>query len=215
MTTSGSRWDQSAMVERMSSDFGRRYPLAFWDFFESQVRTRTGDAPAIADLGCGAGLLLQELSSRLPDATLRGIDVSRAMLANAKGLDYATAAPSFTLHDLNHAPYPVEDASLDLCISANVVCFLDNPLVLFAEVRRMLCPGGVYLLFDWKRQALPAYIENRGGFGNDPAALMSLQPYHNRFTLDEWRWLLAEAGFDLVGEAHPRTSHVALAGVPR
>ncbi len=72
MTTSDSRWDQSAMVERMSSDFGRRYPLAFWEFFESQVRPRTGDAPAIADLGCGAGLLLQELSSRLPDATLRG-----------------------------------------------------------------------------------------------------------------------------------------------
>ena len=214
MTTSDSRWDQSAMVERMSSDFGRRYPLAFWEFFESQVRLLVGDAPAIADLGCGAGLLLQELSSRLPGAVLCGVDVSRAMLANAKGLDYAGAAPSFTLHDLNHAPYPVEDASLDLCISANVACFLDNPFLLLAEVRRMLRPGGVYLLFDWKRQTLPGYIEDRGGFGDDPAALMSLQPFHNRFTVDEWRWLVAEGGFELVGEAHPRTSHVALAGVP-
>lgn len=215
MTTSESRWNQSSMVERMSSDFGRRYPLAFWGFFEGEVLPRIGGTPAIADLGCGAGLLLQELASRLPGATLRGVDMSKAMLANAKELEYGAAKPSFTLHDLNHAPYPVEDASLDLCISANVVCFLDNPLLLFAEVRRMLRPGGVYLLFDWKRQTLPGYIENRGGFGNDPAALMSLQPFHNRFTLDEWRWLLVEGGFVVVGEAHPRTSHVALAGVPR
>ena len=212
--TTDSRWDQSAMVERMSSDFGRRYPLAFWEFFESQVRSQMGEAPAIADLGCGAGLLLQELSSRLPDAALCGVDVSRAMLANAKGLDYAGVAPSFVLHDLNHAPYPVDDASLDLCISANVACFLDNPFLLLSEVRRMLRPGGVYLLFDWKRQTLPGYIEDRGGLGDDPAALMGLQPFHNRFTVDEWRWLLAEGGFELVGEAHPRTSHVALAGVP-
>ena len=212
--TTDSRWDQSAMVERMSSDFGRRYPLAFWEFFESQVRPRTGDAPAIADLGGGAARLRLELAPGLRDATLRGVGVSKAMLANARGLDYAGVAPSFTLHDLNHAPYPVEDASLDLCITANVTCFLDNPLVLFAEVHRMLRPGGVYLLFDWKRQTLPAYVENRGGFGDDPAALMGLQPYHNRFTVDEWHWLLAEGGFELVGEAHPRTSHVALAGVP-
>ena len=212
MTT---RWNQSAMVERMSSNTGRRYPPAFWEFFESAVRPRIGAAPAIADLGCGPGLLLQELGSRLPDATLRGVDMSDAMLANARDLAYANGAPSFTKHDLNEAPYPVEDASLDLCISANVVCFLDNPLVLFAEARRMLRPGGVYLLYDWKRQSLTDYIENRGGLGDDPTAMMSLQPHHNRFTAEEWRWLLAEAGFDVAGEAHPRVSHVVLACAPR
>lgn len=213
--TSDSRWNQSAMVERMSSDFGRRYPLAFWGFLEAEVLPRTGLAPVIADLGCGAGLLLQELSSRLPEATLQGVDMSRAMLSNAKGLDYPGGKPSFNLHNLDDAPYPVDDASLDLCISANVVCFLDNPLLLLAEVRRMLRPGGVYLLYDWKRQTLSGYIEGRGGLSGDAAGVMSLQPYHNRFTLDEWRWLLTEAGFGLVGESHPRTSHVALASVPR
>ena len=214
MTSSDSRWNQSAMVQRMSSDFGRRYPLAFWGFFEGEVLPRIGGTPAIADLGCGAGLLLQELALRLPDATLRGVDVSKAMLANARELEYGAAKPSFTLHDLNVAPYPVEDASLDLCISANGVCFLDNPLVLFAEVRRMLRPGGVYLLFDWKRQTLADYIESRGGL-DDPTSMMGLQPYHNRFTPEEWRWLLVEGGFEVVGEAHPRTSHAALASVPR
>ena len=86
--------------------------------------------------------------------------------------------------------------------------------MLFSEVRRVLRPGGVYLLYDWKRQALVDYIENRGGFDRDPA-LMGVQPYHNRFTVDEWHWLLTEGGFELVGEAHPRISHVALASVPR
>ena len=215
MATADSRWDQGAMVERMSSSRGRRYPPEFWVFFEACVGPRIGDAPAIADLGCGPGLLLQDLALRLPEAALLGVDVSDAMLSNARGLDYANRAPSFMQHDLNDAPYPVEDASLDLCITASVTCFLDDPLVLFAEVRRMLRPGGVYLLYDWRRQALPDYIENRRGSGDDWTSLMNVQPYHNRFTVDEWRWLLAEGGFEVVGEAHPRVSHVAFAGVPR
>ena len=214
MTTTGSRWNDSSMVERMSSNRGRRYPPEFWAFFDSAVHPRIGDAPSIADLGCGPGLLLQDLALRLPDATLCGVDVSDAMLATARALDFPGGA-SFTQHDLNDAPYPVEDASLDLCITANVACFLDNPLVLLREVRRMLRPGGVYLLYDWRRQALTDYIEDRGGLGDNATSLMGLQPFHNRFTTDEWKWLLAEGGFEVAGEAHPRTSHVALASVPR
>lgn len=214
MTTTGSRWNDNSMVERMSSDRGRRYPPEFWAFFESGVQPRIGDAPAIADLGCGPGLLLQDLASRLPDASMHGVDVSDAMLASARELDFPNGA-SFTRHDLNEAPYPVEDGSLDLCITANVVCFLDNPLVLLAEVRRMLRPGGVYLLYDWRRQALADYIEGRGGLGDNPMSMMGLQPFHNRFTTDEWKWLLAEGGFEVAGEAQPRISHVAIAGVPR
>ena len=214
MTTADFRWNQSAMVERMSSSRGRRYPPEFWAFFEADVRPRIGGTPTIADLGCGPGLLLQDLGLRMPEAALRGVDVSDAMLANARGLDFANGAPSFTRHDLNEAPYPVEDASLDLCITTSVTCFLNNPLVLFAEVGRMLRPGGVYLLYDWRRQTLADYIESRGGL-DDPTSMMGLQPYHNRFTPEEWRWLLGEGGFEVVGEAHPRISHVAFASVLR
>ncbi len=215
MTTTGSRWNDSSMVERMSSNRGRRYPPEFWAFFDSAVRPRIGDAPAIADLGCGPGLLLLDLAARFPDATLRGVDVSDAMLANARELEFPNGAPSYVLHDLNNAPFPVENGSLDLCITANVACFLNNPLVLIGEVRRMLRPGGVYLLYDWQRQALADYIENRGGLGDDPTSMMGLQPFHNRFTADEWKWLLAEGGFEVAGEAQPRISHVAIASVPR
>ncbi len=213
--TSQSRWLDSAMVERMASNTGRRYPPEFWRFFESAVQPRIGQTPAVADLGCGGGVLLQELGARLPGAALQGLDLSDAMLAHAMEQDYPVGAPAFAQHDLNRAPYPIDDASLDLCISANVVCFLDNPLTLFAEARRMLRPGGLYLLYDWRRQPLAEYIDNRGGFGDDPTALMSLQPHHNRFTADDWRWLLDAGGLDVIGEAHPRVSHIALACVPR
>ena len=215
MNAPDSRWNQGAMVERMSSNRDRRYPPEFWAFFEADVRPRIGDAPVVADLGCGPGLLLLDLGRRLPDAALHGVDVSDAMLGSAQALDFPGAAPLFTQHDLNAAPYPIAEASLDLCITANVTCFLDNPLTLFAEARRMLRSGGVYLLYDWQRQALADYIAHRGGFGDDPTALMSLQPHHNRFTRDEWRWLLAEAGFEVAGEAQPRVSHAAFACVAR
>ena len=134
------------------------------------------------------------------------------MLASAGALDYAEARPAFLRHDLNEAPYPLDDGTVDLCSSANVVCFLGNPLAVLGELRRVLAPGGVYLLYDWKRQALADYVRERG---EDPAQLMGLQAYHNRFTTDDWRWLLNEGGFDVIAEANPRITHVALACAPR
>ena len=210
--TSRPSWSDERMVQRMSSRFAERYPQPYWDLFESVVQPRIGSAPSIADLGCGPGLLLQELARRIPCATLTGVDASDEMLASAGALDYGEARPAFLRHDLNEAPYPLDDGTVDLCSSANVVCFLDNPLVVLGELRRVLVPDGVYLLYDWKRQALADYVRERG---EDPAQLMGLQAYHNRFTTDDWRWLLNEGGFDVIAEANPRITHVALACAPR
>src|SRR5262249_8394695 len=32
-------------------------------------------------------------------------------------------------------------------------------------------------------------------------------PVHNKYTADDWRWLLAEAGFHICAETQPRPSH--------
>lgn len=213
--TSGPTWTDAHMVERMSSGYADRYPQTFWDFFETQVRPHIGDAPKIVDLGCGPGLLLQDFSSRLPMATLAGIDSSTSMLEKAKELDYEHAHPSFTNHDLNQTPYPLDDHSIHLCTSASVVCFLSNPMLVLRELERVLAPGGVYMLYDWRRQSLEDYVVDRGGIGQDVDRLMSVQAYHNRFSVEDWYWILHRAGFEVIGEAHPRSNHVLLASVFR
>lgn len=203
------------MVTRMSSGHEDRYPPAFWEFLQAVVEPRISAAPRIVDLGCGPGLLLRDLSLRWPDAALRGIDWSDAMLARAESLDYAAAPPQFTRHDLNETPFPAGGGSADLCVSASVVCFLNNPFAALSEVKRMLSAGGVYLLYDWQALPLSDYIEDRGGMDQDIDRLMGLQPYHTRFTTADWRWLLESSGFEIIGEAHPRRNHAAIAGVPR
>ena len=208
-------WNEERMVDRMASGHEGRYPPAFWEFFRAAVEPRLPTAPRIVDLGCGPGLLLQDLSRRQPGASLRGIDWSDAMLARARSLDYAGSPPEFSRHDLNETPLPADDRSADLCVSASVVCFLDNPFAALGEIKRMLDTDGVYLLYDWRALSLPDYIADRGGMDQDLDRLMGLHPYHTRFSIADWRWLLASSGFAIVGEAHPRGNHLAIAGVPR
>ncbi|MCH7945467.1 MAG: hypothetical protein IIC73_05555, partial [Armatimonadetes bacterium] len=45
--------------------------------------------------------------------------------------------------------------------------------------------------------------------GDDLAArrsVMRLFPSHNKYTLEDWRWLLGECGFDVVADAAPRAN---------
>ena len=63
-----------------------RFNDAFWAFFERDVQFGLPDAPVLADLGCGPGLYLRDVSERLPQATLHGVDTGEVMLGHARSL---------------------------------------------------------------------------------------------------------------------------------
>jgi SAM-dependent methyltransferase len=93
-----------------------------------------------------------------------------------------------------------------------VLHVLDEPLPVLAEIRRVLAPGGVFLLNDWIRQPLVAYLAWRRDemkeTGPDASRrAFRLFPVHNKYTPDDWRWLLAEAGLSLRAETQLRAGH--------
>jgi len=68
------------------------------------------------------------------------------------------------------------------------------------------------LLYDWIRRPLTAYLAwRRDVLQESPAEInrrgFRLFPVHNKYTADDWRWLLAEAGFRIRAETQPRPSH--------
>ena len=85
---------------------------------------------------------------------------------------------------------------------ASVLHVLDEPLPVIAEIRRVLGPRRVFLLQDWVRQPLSTYLAWRRDVsrraGPSPRRGFSLFPAQNKYTLDDWRWLLAEAGFSVL-----------------
>ncbi len=207
-------------LQRMVESTARRYTDSFWELFEAEVRPRLPEAPAVVDFGCGPGLFLQAVSRRIPAATLTGLDLTPAMIEHARGLDFAGAPPTLEVADLTADRLGLADASVHLAAMTAVLHVFDDPFAFLGEVRRALAPGGVFLLFDWVRTPLREYLSDRvHQEAPDPAAerrtAMRVFPSHNKYTVEDWRWLLGECGFDVVADAAPRAlfhAFVATAG---
>lgn len=88
-----------------------------------QIRTllnEHGLAPRrLAEIGCGAGLILSELAAALPDATLEGFDVSPQAIEMARPLEVERLR--------FHVGSPPRDARYDVVLFIDVIEHVDDP----------------------------------------------------------------------------------------
>jgi SAM-dependent methyltransferase len=200
------------LLQRMVATHAERFAGPFWEFFAANVAPHVPARPVILDLGCGPGLFLRDLGERYPDARLLGYDVTPAMVAYARDLPCTGARPQVSILDVATAPLPHDTGSVDLVSMSSVLHVLDEPLPVLAEIRRVLAPGGTFLLHDWIRQPLEAYLAwRRDVMGESEADSLHrgfrLFPAHNKYTTDDWRWLLRRAGFAIRHQGELRASH--------
>ena len=200
------------LVERMVSSHEERHDDAFRSFFDTHVAPSLPARPAIADLGCGPGLFLRDLSRRFPGAALYGYDLTPAMIAYAEeNVAYAGPKPTLAVHDLTAQPVPLDDGSLHLINMTAILHLLDEPLPILAEVRRLLAPEGIFFLNDWVRAPLTEYLDSRvEGEGEERQVSLRrwfrLFPVHNKYTTEDWLWLLTETGFAIRQSASLRAN---------
>jgi trans-aconitate 2-methyltransferase len=142
----------------------------------------------VLELGCGAGRDTAALLDRLPTGTVLGVDASEQMLAHTRER-CASAGERLTLlrADLRD-PLPLPDASVDAVFSVATLHWLPDHAAVFAELARVLRPGG--------RMAL-----DYGGPGNVAevtAALTDLGRHYDEVRFpdaEEESAALAAAGF--------------------
>src|SRR5262249_49366532 len=102
--------------------------------------------------------------------------------------------------------------SVPLVGRPSVLQVADEPLPVLAEIRRVLAPGGVFLLHDWIRQPLATYLAWRRETMKESEAESQrrgfrLFPAHNKYTPGDWQWLLATPRLALRHQPQPRASH--------
>lgn len=187
-------------LRRQLTRYTLRFNDTFWEFFDQYVTPRLPGRPVLVDVGCGPGLYLRDLSARFPSAILHGIDGNEAMVENAEFLEYAGPVPSVSLLNAEHERWPLPDGSAHLLTMAAMLHAQDDPFAVLAETRRVLAPGGMFLLFDWVRVPMKDYLQQRQDEpGDEPGdrwgRALKLFAVHNKYTVEDWRWLLAEAGF--------------------
>jgi len=95
------------------------------------------------DVGCGSGILTEELARRLGPAAVAAADPSPLVEAAAARVPEADVRKA----QAENLPWP--DASFDAALAQLVLHFLDDPVAGLAEMRRVVRPGGVVAACSW------------------------------------------------------------------
>jgi tRNA (cmo5U34)-methyltransferase len=111
------------------------------------------------DLGTGDGRLIGLVRSAHPQAEAVGLDSSQPMLDRAAQRFPAASATDLRVHDLRQPL--LEIGAFDAIVSGLAIHHLedDRKRGLFAEVRRLLAPSGVFANLDLVEAATPELHE--------------------------------------------------------
>jgi tRNA (cmo5U34)-methyltransferase len=159
----------------------------------------TTEPLTILDLGCGTGLEIEFLLSRVPNARITGVDLSRNMLDLLRQR-YAAHMGQITLVTDSYLTMPFRTQAYDHIISAMSVHHIlrDTKLRLYRKIHAALKPGGKYIEGDsvvfaeTESELLAEYHELSAEVLHAPDG-----HYHIDvpFTMETQRSLLLEAGF--------------------
>ena len=154
----------------------------------------------VLDIGCGRGSLLQTLCARVAfQKPPVGIDLSRAMLR--LGAEDSQRSPhDIALLRASGTSLPFADGVFDLVTCGHVVKHLDDDalLTLLTEIRRVLTPGGIALVWEFA----PTTSQRLNALNR-----AVLTPGVGAFELRDYATLSAfalQAGYEWVGNARLR-----------
>jgi SAM-dependent methyltransferase len=154
---------------------------------------RTAAAIAIGervlDIGCGAGQTTRDAARAAAPGPVVGIDISEALLDQARRRSDGLANVSYVLADAQTHAFPDED--FDVAISRFGTMFFADPVAAFANIARALRPGARFVQLVWQsyeRNEWVTEIDRVLGATGAPSDAFSLG--------DETRLRQVLAGFD-------------------
>ena len=103
----------------------------------------------VLDIGCGAGMDLLIAARRVgPGGRAIGLDMTEAMRDRARTSAAEAGLTNVEVHQADATSLPLADASIDVVISNGVLNLVPEKEKAFAEIRRVLRPGGRLQLAD-------------------------------------------------------------------
>lgn len=157
-------------AEAVVNSFGCGNPLAFSAVQPGQV---------VLDLGSGAGIDLLLAAKKVgPGGRVIGVDMTDEMIAKANENIAAAGLTNVEVRKGIIEELPVDDTSVDWVISNCVINLSPEKDRVFAEIARVLRPGGTMLVSDIVAEEIPAEIaDNRHLYSSCLAGAISEQAY--------------------------------------
>ena len=159
-------------VEAVRHSFGCGNPLAFSEVGKGQV---------VLDLGSGAGIDVVLAAKKVgPTGRVIGVDMTDAMIAKAKETVAQAGLSNVEIRQGIIEALPVESSSVDWVISNCVINLSPEKPRVFAEIARVLKPGGRMIVSDVIADDLPAAVrQDLGMYSSCVAGALSAFEYRD------------------------------------
>ena len=113
---------------------------------------------SVLDIGCGLGAIDELLVKAHGAGSVVGIDIDPALLTKMTArITSAGLAARIRSVLVTPGPLPFPDASFDVVFSKDSLVQIPDKPAIFAEVRRVLRPGGRFIASDWLRGGTAEY----------------------------------------------------------
>ncbi len=104
----------------------------------------------LVDVGCGPGFLAASIVKHFPGVQAVGVDINRYMVSIAK-TNRSRFATDYGLVLADVSALPMASGSANVVVTSLSVHHWTDPHRAFAEIYRVLAPGGRLLVFDARR----------------------------------------------------------------
>jgi SAM-dependent methyltransferase len=157
----------------------------------------------VLDLGCGNGASTREAARMAQPGEVVGIDLSTAMLTNARARSAAAGLTNVTFVHGDAQVHDFEPESFDVIISNAGAMFFDDKVAAFTNLGRALRPGGRIALVAWQRLEDNEWLtvpREALSMGRDlPSPLVGMPGPFGLADREQVSALLSETGFTDVG----------------
>lgn len=145
---------ESLPADAVANSFGCGNPVAL-----SEIR----EGDTVVDLGSGAGIDILIAGRRVgPRGRVIGIDMTSAMVERARQNIGLAGLANVEVRQGLIEELPVESGTVDLVISNCVINLSPEKPRVFAEISRILKPGGRFSISDLVADGIPAWIREFG-----------------------------------------------------
>ncbi len=115
---------------------------------------------ALLDIGCGLGAIDELLVRDYHAASVVGVDVDPSLLASMQArIERAGMSGRIRGLQVQGGPLPFADGCFDVVFSKDSLVQIPDKPAIFAEVLRVLRPGGRFIASDWLRGGGTEYSE--------------------------------------------------------
>ncbi|MGO9717534.1 MAG: methyltransferase domain-containing protein [Steroidobacteraceae bacterium] len=144
----------------------------------------------VLDIGCGLGAIDELLVTRYRARSVVGIDIDPSLLNGMqRRIERAGLASRVRGQKVDVGPLPFPAASFDVVFSKDSMVQIPDKPAIYAEVLRVLRPGGRFIASDWLRAGTGAYSPEMMEFFRLEGIA------YNMVSLDESGAALRAAGF--------------------